>query len=525
MHQRRQQLPFNLTTGEGVLYDTWMDAFSMPGPPGSQAPGITEPTTEDALDPASLLGSLHRQDHSVYTHPQTPNPQLPIFPQIEDMDLEQPQSSLEQAFLDSHALLSVPGQTQASQKRSITGDLAAEAMIESLEQILGDFGNGGIEGLEVEETELRDWENTLVRMNHDRADVSKELNHILANDVFSYVEEALRRETSGFVQGSDQTGAHLSTQEQHHASVFSNNEQPTTDLRSGIREQTMFGDVLCGVGCSTEQKDASKVVSHRVAHTQTSTQCRNTHQGHTSHLWSSSSSSHHCGNQIISSQSCNADHSQPDATQRSWPSSVQNTNNKYSNHKSGSAVTDQNVQNALNHTHMVPQLQSPSVWQQQQLPQSFHHHTLTHCSHTPGSLNSTAPSHHPQIQPLSGSCMYEKREGHMPTAAPAPVRQNGALLGPTCSRGPTHVARTNPNASFTLSHPDMAVGVLNQGMMQLSGPHMAACTDVGNISLVRLDGGNTGLGTAQSDYPSENGSLQSSFYCWNGESQVKSDSY
>lgn len=411
MHQRRQQLPFNLATGEGVLYDTWMDAFSVPGPPGSGAPGVKEPTPEEALDPASLLGSLHQQDHSVYTSPQKPSPQLPIFTQIEDVDLEQPQSSLEQAFLDSHALLSVPGQNQASQKMTITGDLTAEAMMESLEQILGDIGDGGVEGLDVEETELRDWESTLVRMNNERADVSKELNRILANDVFSYVEEALRRETSGFVQGSDQTGAHvsennLSIQRQHHGSVFSNKEQPTTDLTSGIREQTVFENVLCGVGCSTELKDASEVVSHRVAHTQTETGHRSPHQGHTSRLWPSVSSSHNCGNRMISSQSCHADYSQPEATQQSWL--VPNTNNDHSSRKSGSATTDQTVQNALNHTQMVPQLQSPSVWQRQQLPQSFHHHALTHCSHTPGGLNSTAPSHHPQIQRLSGSCMYEK---------------------------------------------------------------------------------------------------------------------
>ncbi|KAM9338716.1 aryl hydrocarbon receptor-like [Symphorus nematophorus] len=196
LHQRRQQLPFNLATGEGVLYDTSLE-FSLPGPPGSAAPGTTEPSTEKPLDPSSLLGSLRRQDHSVYTQPQTPSPPLPIFPQIDDIDLEQP---LEQAFLDSHALLSVPGQIQTSQKRSVTGDLTSDAMIDSLEQILGDIGDGGIEGLEVEETELRDWENTLVRMNNEREDASGELNQILANDVFSYVEEALRRETGGFVQ-------------------------------------------------------------------------------------------------------------------------------------------------------------------------------------------------------------------------------------------------------------------------------------------------------------------------------------
>lgn len=515
LRQRRQQLPFTLATGEGVLYDTWMDAFSMPGPPGSHAPDATEPTAEEALDPASLLGSLRRQGQSIYTNPQMPNTQLPIFPQIEDVDLEQPQSSLEQAFLDSHALLSVPGQTQPPQQSSGTGDLTAEAMIESLEQILGDIGDGGLEGVQIEETELREWGSTLKRMNQERTDTSEELNHILANDVFSYVEEALRRDTCGFVQASNEAWANTSEsnpliQEDHHDSVFSNNEQPTTDLRSAIREQTAFGDVLCGVGCSTGERDTFGVLSHRAAHTQPSTQCHNTHPG----LWPSTSSAQHCGDQMISSQSCHADHSQPGTIPQSGLPAVQNTNNSYSSCKSGSALTDQSEQNTLHHTDKVPSLRSPSVWQRPQLP-----HTVTHGLHTPGSLNSTVPFYHPQKQSSTGSCMYEESKGHVPDSATVPDRQNGPLLGPTCSRGSSHAAWTAPNAPFTLSHPDMAV--LNQGTMQPSGCHMVASTDVGNFSLVHLNGDNTGLGSAQTGYPPENGSFQSSFYCWNGEAQVK----
>lgn len=449
LYQRRKQLPFNLATGEGVLYDISLDAFSMPGLAGSGAPGMTEPTIEKPLDPASILGSLRRQDHSVYTQPQKPSPQLPIFTQTEDSDFEQP---LEQAFLDSHALLSVPGQIQVSQKRFITEDLTSKAMIESLEQILGDIGDGRMEGLEVEEKELRDWENTIVRMNNEREDTSRELNHILANDVFSYVEEALRRETgAGDVQGSDQTGAfvsgnRLSIQVQHPGQW-----QPMTDMKSGFAEQTLLGEELCDVGSSTGLKEAFQGDSHRVAHTPTPTQFHNTHQGHTSLLWPPSSSSNRlCGNQMVSTQSCYAVHSQPDVTQQSWHLSAQNTNNIHSSHQSCSEVTDQSVrytlsQPGLQQTYVGPQLQSPSLWQQQQLPQSFHHHTTT----------------------------------------------------------------------MAASRPDTAAGVNKQDMMQSSGPnaHVAACKDVGNISLVRLSGDNAGLGAARSEYPPENGSLHSTFFC------------
>lgn len=507
LHQRRQQLPFALATGVGLLYDTWMDAFSMSRPPDSDASGNTKPTTEEALDPASLLGSLCRQDHSVYTCPQKTSPQ--IFTQMQDMDLEQPQPSLEQAFLDSRALLSVPGQTQASQKRSVTRDLTADSMIESLEQILEDIGNGGIEGLEVEETELRDWENTLVRTNNERQDVSDDLNQILANDVFSYVEEALRRESGGLVQGPDQTGVHPGEnnspiQGQH--SVFSSNESPTAHVKSGLREPTVFGNILTGAVCSNGMKDTSEVASHVVTRVQTHRLCCN--QGHTTPPWPSSSCSHHRDSQMIPPQSCHAGHSQPDATQQSWLLSVKNTNSIHSSCNSGSVATDQRVEKGPSCTQ---RLHSFTVWQPQQLPQNFHNHTLTQSSHTPGSSNSIASSHHPQIQPLSGSCMFEKR-GHIANTAAVPVVQNGTLLGPTASRGQSYNPQAAPHTPITLSHPDVM-------MMQSSGSHMAARTDVGN-RLVHLNGDNASLGTSQLGHPSENGSLQASFHCCNSETQV-----
>ncbi|XP_040914623.1 aryl hydrocarbon receptor-like [Toxotes jaculatrix] len=517
LRQRRQQLPFNLATGEGVLYDVSLDIFSIPGPPGPDAPATAEPTTEKPLDPASLLGSLRRQDHSVYTQPEKPSPQLPVFSQTEDTDCEQPQSCLEQAFLDSHALLSVPGQIQTLQKRSLTADPTSEAMIASLEQILGDIGDGGIEGLEVADTELRDWENTLVRMNKEKDDTLRELNHTLANDVFSYVEEALRRETGGYVvQGSDQAGCHVSgtiSGLSIQVPVFSNPEpqwQPMTVMTSnqkGCGEQTRLGNILGDVCNSTGLKIASQAVSQRTTGTRTPTQCRNAHQGRTSSLWPPGSSNHSCGNEMISTQSC--------MTHQSWlPSAHKHTDNIHSSHESGSEVMDQSVQRSLNHTgsqqtSVGPQPLGPSVWQQQQqqqLPQSFHHHTLPHSSHTPGSVSSTAQSFHPQTQRLSGSCTYEK--GHAPNAATVPTRPHRPLLGPTCSRGHTHAAgATTSSPPFTLPRPDVAVAGINQGMMSDPNTLMAACTDVG-------------MGTFGPEYPAENASVQSSFFCWNSEAQV-----
>ncbi|XP_061657190.1 aryl hydrocarbon receptor-like [Syngnathoides biaculeatus] len=179
LQQRRHQLPFNLATGEGVLYDLSLDAFTVPG-----SAGTGEPLAENHLDPSSILGSLHRQDRSLYC--QKLLPQAPVFSRIDETDLDQP---LDRAFADSHALLSVPGQLEETPG---SGGYSADPMLDSLEQILRDLGEGGLDGLEVERREVRDWENTLLRMNQDR-----DLDQILANDVFSYVEEALGIKTSG----------------------------------------------------------------------------------------------------------------------------------------------------------------------------------------------------------------------------------------------------------------------------------------------------------------------------------------
>ncbi|XP_023867742.1 aryl hydrocarbon receptor [Salvelinus sp. IW2-2015] len=209
LHKRRMELPFNFATGEALLYESCPSlntAIMPPGPP--IPPGLTPPgsSPEDKpLDPASLLGSLLSQDRSVYTQPQDAKPNLDLQVFSPNLDTAFPQDQdpgLERAFLDSHALLSVPGELQGPQRPS-RGDPTAQAMMDSLGEILGEMGAGGLEGLEVEETELREWESTLLRINMEQQDVTGELYDILANDVFSYVEEALMRERDdGCVKGS-----------------------------------------------------------------------------------------------------------------------------------------------------------------------------------------------------------------------------------------------------------------------------------------------------------------------------------
>ncbi|CAB1352196.1 unnamed protein product, partial [Coregonus sp. 'balchen'] len=159
LRQRRMQLPFSFATGESLLFESCPSldtAIIPPGPP--IPPGLTPPgsSPEDKpLDPASLLGSLLSQDRSVCNQPQDANPNLDLQVFSPDLDIAFPQDQhpgLERAFLDSHALLSVPGELQGPQRPS-KGDPTAQAMKDSLGEILGEMGAGAWRGWRGAQTE------------------------------------------------------------------------------------------------------------------------------------------------------------------------------------------------------------------------------------------------------------------------------------------------------------------------------------------------------------------------------------
>ncbi|KAM4635418.1 uncharacterized protein ACJ7VT_008516 [Polymixia lowei] len=577
--QRRQQLPFKFAAGEAVLYDSHLsvDASSFPGPLGSN-----ESTTEKPLDPASLLGSLLQQDQSIYTHPQEPNPQVPVFPQEEDPTFD-PQVFLDQAFLDSHALLSVPSQLPGSQERTNIRGPTSQAMLDSLEQILGEIGDGEIEGFDVDEIELRDWENAVLGMKESE-ETSTQLNYILASDVFSYVEEALKRETAGCVKGLEQAGSQIaepinslsvSFQNHSHGSVLpsdlsaysssSSNDEHRRQVRTGVNsnrrcfgEQTLLENVLSGVSGLTDLESSPGMVkeSHRAQHRPTHTQSCSAPRGDTSQLWPPSSSAYLCGNQMSSTPSHNTTQSQPEVPNQTLILSPQNTNIHSSHHPD---LTDQIVDYSLglNHTGTdatkrqsleqpylgpqvqgLPRRQQEQPWQwQQQLPQSFHHHTHMHSSQTSANANSTAQSfqHSPQTQRLSGSCMFEKREGHIPPSVTVLTGRKGPVLAPTCSRVSPCIATSTRTAPCTLARLPTATlsetdgtataraawsGAPYGGMKQLShaNSQIASHADIGNLS--GLPGADTHLGPALSEYPTEHRSGQAAYYHWNGEAQI-----
>uniref|UniRef100_A0A672KBQ8 BHLH domain-containing protein n=1 Tax=Sinocyclocheilus grahami TaxID=75366 RepID=A0A672KBQ8_SINGR len=147
--QRQLQLPFNFATGEALLYET---------SPSLMIPGLQDHPSSTAVHPDSLLGSLLSQDLSVYNRPPEPASHF----------------SRKDVFMDSHALLSVPN--------SIRWAFTSQAMPDSPD----------IDDRVLKE-QLKEKEEALLQLQEEEP---IQLNDILANDIFSYVEDALLRETS-----------------------------------------------------------------------------------------------------------------------------------------------------------------------------------------------------------------------------------------------------------------------------------------------------------------------------------------
>ncbi|XP_036395929.1 aryl hydrocarbon receptor-like [Megalops cyprinoides] len=193
LRQRKMQLPFSFATGEALLYET-SPTLEMPDITGnSKGPKLRKMPEPKGLDPDSLLGSMLKQHQSL--HMQTP-----------DSDAQLP---LDKAFMDSHALVNVPGDAwQEGIPRSKCGfkeEATVTAMIDSLEQIISDDSLcSTLQDLDVDAMELKEWENALLRMNIS-GDMSDEFSDIVTNDILSYVEDALFKESnkSQCVRGSE----------------------------------------------------------------------------------------------------------------------------------------------------------------------------------------------------------------------------------------------------------------------------------------------------------------------------------
>uniref|UniRef100_A0A672YFW2 Aryl hydrocarbon receptor n=1 Tax=Sphaeramia orbicularis TaxID=375764 RepID=A0A672YFW2_9TELE len=184
LRQRRLQLPFSCTTGEAVLYNS------------SPTVDITEfqfnkmfnsSNVEKEGDPQSLLDCFLKQDHGLYSQPiESP---LPV----------------DQVFMDSRALVTIANDAWQGTGSDAVGDsvvvkeeakTSVMAVIEGLEKMAqnGDFC-AALQSLEVDDTQLLEWENTLRRLSDDQQNsLRSDLDTIVTNDIFDYIDSVLFEE-------------------------------------------------------------------------------------------------------------------------------------------------------------------------------------------------------------------------------------------------------------------------------------------------------------------------------------------
>ncbi|XP_042350998.1 aryl hydrocarbon receptor 2 isoform X2 [Plectropomus leopardus] len=187
LRQRRIELPFSLTTGEGFLYNTSptvdINQFQF-----NKMFGNADDLKKD-VTPGSLLDSFLNQDETAYIQPV----ELPL--------------PVDQVFMDSEALISVGSDAWHENGANDTaGDAVVKeeakqsvmAVIDNLEKMAqdGDFC-AALQNLEVGDTELMEWENTLKSLSQgedQQNSVRSELDNILTNDIFDYIDSVLFKE-------------------------------------------------------------------------------------------------------------------------------------------------------------------------------------------------------------------------------------------------------------------------------------------------------------------------------------------
>lgn len=187
LHQRRLQLPFSFTTGEAILYDTGPTVditqfqFNKMFNSNDKNKDVT---------PGSLVDCFLRQDETIYT--ETVDPPLPV----------------DQVFMDSRALVSVPsdgwnenGTAATTSEPVVVKEEAKQSVmtvIDNFEKLAQncDF-TAALQNLEVDDAELMEWENALKRISQNEEqqnNVRTELDSILANDIFDYIDTVLFKE-------------------------------------------------------------------------------------------------------------------------------------------------------------------------------------------------------------------------------------------------------------------------------------------------------------------------------------------
>ncbi|XP_016895193.1 aryl hydrocarbon receptor-like isoform X1 [Cynoglossus semilaevis] len=190
LRQRKMEIPFSLSTGEGVLYNTGptvdLSVYQF------NKKFSTEGMSKD-VSPGSLVDCFLKQDEEVYSESLEPPP------------------TVDQVFSESRALVTVqndpwqeggvvnPTGTNMVVKKEAKQSVMA--VIDNLERLVqsGDF-YGALQNMDVSSDELREWESALKGLGHDEDQQNKvksDLDSMLTNDIFDYIDSILLQEKGG----------------------------------------------------------------------------------------------------------------------------------------------------------------------------------------------------------------------------------------------------------------------------------------------------------------------------------------
>ncbi|KAK6327048.1 hypothetical protein J4Q44_G00026930 [Coregonus suidteri] len=196
LRKRSLQLPFSYTTGEALLYDTsfpktLVTGDSLAGDTTCPTENTTNNNQDGTLDPDSLLGSLLKQEKSIYyCSPQTQNQH-----QLQEEVAGLPQGECEGIFSSS-----------SGQEGSI---LSLSETVLFKQEPLGVGGGGGIDGFSSEDRD-RDLWSFMRNLGNSREDLElfqqdelfldvdldagrDGLLPDLTDEILSYVQESLRK--------------------------------------------------------------------------------------------------------------------------------------------------------------------------------------------------------------------------------------------------------------------------------------------------------------------------------------------
>nr|XP_040056792.1 aryl hydrocarbon receptor-like [Gasterosteus aculeatus aculeatus] len=205
LRQRRLQLPFSFTTGEGVLYNTGPAVDVAHFQFNNMFTDVSEMKKD--VTPGSLLDCFLSQDQTLYT--QTPDTPLPV----------------DQVFMDSEALVTMGTSNLVVVKEE--AKQSAMAVLDNLEKMLeeGDFCST-LQNLDVSDVQLMEWENVLKRCGQDgdqQSAVKSELDSVLTDDIFDFIDTVVFKDQHNGLQDS---------------SPSSSQQNPFT--QAGLREPRLF---------------------------------------------------------------------------------------------------------------------------------------------------------------------------------------------------------------------------------------------------------------------------------------------